>query len=242
MPILYRYDKNTKEYIGSIPACEDPMASKRTGKTVYVILDNATLKEPVFEEGKIPVFNTIKEDWDLLEDNRGKVVYKKNTGERLIIQELGSIPKGYTEEKPITLQDLKFEKINLIKTIFNEEISKEVEIKGLKVTVSSRGELYKKLENVGDADLIHIENKETSESEFYKKEDIEFTYKYLYLREMLLACRKNLLIKEINSCISKKALDSVKLSLDVDKMARIHATGEMEEIQDFIKSLIGENK
>ena len=63
MPILHRYDEYTKEYIGSIPACEDPMASLRLGKSVFAILDNSTFEEPVFEEGKVPVFNG--EKWEL---------------------------------------------------------------------------------------------------------------------------------------------------------------------------------
>ena len=240
MPILYRYDENTKEYIGSLPACEDPMASMRLGKSVYAILENSTLKEPIFEEGKVPVFNG--EDWELLEDNRGKVVYKKTTGEPLVIQELGGIPKGYAEEKPITLQDLKFEKIDLIKAEFLKEISKKVEVKGLEVTVSDRGKFNRILENSGEENLICMENEETSESEFYEKEDIEYISKYLYLREMLLACRKNSLIKELVALTTKKSVNSFKIDFNITGLIAIKASKSREDIDIYIKNLIGESK
>ena len=142
--ILYRYDKDTKEYIGSIPACLDPMASKREGKPVYVILQNSTTVEPMHVVGKASVFNG--KGWDLIDDYRGKTVYRKSTGTPLIVTELGEIPLGYSLEKPVFIQDLKIEKVKEIINTCSFEMRKEIELKGVEVKVSDRSYLLNRLE------------------------------------------------------------------------------------------------
>lgn len=95
---LYKYDKNTKEYKGVLPALIDPEASKKSGKKVYAYPPYTTVVEPEHEEGKVPVFNG--ENWDLVSDYRGRIVYRKDSQKPFVIVTLGELSEDLTFEKP----------------------------------------------------------------------------------------------------------------------------------------------
>lgn len=94
---IYNYDSNTKEYIGESEARPDPLEE---GK--YLIPAHATTIEPIQkQENKAVIFNG--ESWELADDYRGKVLYKKENRQEYTIKDLDELPdyELYTEIEPI---------------------------------------------------------------------------------------------------------------------------------------------
>ena len=89
MNIIYFYDKNTKEYLGSRIADPDPEETKIQGKFVPLIPSNAVLiPPPEYGENEIPVLNG--EHWEIVEDFRGKFL---KVDENLNVSEIDSLGK-----------------------------------------------------------------------------------------------------------------------------------------------------
>jgi hypothetical protein len=97
---VYNYDPDTKHYLGTSEARLDPMATQRLGENVYALPAHATFTEPPFvKEGKIPVF--INDEWLIVEDLRGTIVYKKDTPTvSVVLNVVGSIPEEWTDQVP----------------------------------------------------------------------------------------------------------------------------------------------
>ena len=75
MKTAYNYDKDTLEYIGQEECQIDPLESELQQKEIYIYPANSTLIEPpkIPDDGKkyAIVYNKEKDNWDILEDNRG---------------------------------------------------------------------------------------------------------------------------------------------------------------------------
>ena len=93
---VYNYTRDTKEYISTTVAREDPL-----DKGKYLIPAYATTV-PIMEqkEGYTQVFNEEKNEWEYVEDHRGETVYNTETKEPVIVDYLGPIKDGYTLLKP----------------------------------------------------------------------------------------------------------------------------------------------
>jgi len=93
---VYNYTRDTKEYISTTVAREDPL-----DKGKYLIPAYATTV-PIMEqkEGYAQVFNEEKNEWEYVEDHRGETVYNTETKEPVIVDYLGPIKDGYTLLKP----------------------------------------------------------------------------------------------------------------------------------------------
>lgn len=232
---LYRYRKDTKEYIGSIPACIDPLESQLAGEPVYAVLENSTLDEPPMEEGKVPVFNEEKDEWELIEDNRGLIVYNKYTGEPFVIIELGEIPPKYVLEKPVILQELKTEMKKEIVSTYHRERQKKVKVGKVEIAVEDRARLISQAEGLGDDEFFPYGDEETV---FLTKEDIEYIGKYLYLRGILLGFKKDELLRGVNSRKSKIQLGSFLIDFSVDEEIEELMKKTDKEIKKFIESRI----
>lgn len=155
MPILYKYDEETKEYIGSIPACEDPMASMREGKPVYAILKNSTLEAPSFEEGKIPVFDG--KTWKLkpislevIKDSKIKEISKLFEQEFKSTVSIEGLEVNYFD-KPLIFDKLKSDEKyilwgdKVVKREALENASKYLYIRGILLTFK-KNELIEKVQ------------------------------------------------------------------------------------------------
>lgn len=95
MTIIYHYHPNTGEYVAIGEADQDPLNAGNWLIPAYA----TTIAPPEADEGFVAVFE--ENDWKLLEDFRGKCVFDKNTGESLVIKNLGPISEEYTLlEKP----------------------------------------------------------------------------------------------------------------------------------------------
>ena len=88
----YRFNPETGEYTNKVQCQKNP-------KGGYLIPANATpIKPPATGSNKAVVFRD--EQWQFIEDHRGKTVYSKVDKIGLEIKDLGPIPKTHTEQKP----------------------------------------------------------------------------------------------------------------------------------------------
>jgi hypothetical protein len=84
---IYHYNSETKEFIGESEAKIDPMATKRIGSPVYLTPANSTIiQPPKIEKGKSIIFDN---EWKTIDDHRGEIYYKKDSGQEIEIKELG---------------------------------------------------------------------------------------------------------------------------------------------------------
>lgn len=92
---VFNFTHDTKEFIGSADAYIPP----NTG-----LPDFCTLVSP--SEQKIGFTYIWKEnEWVLMEDHRGEVVFDKTSGQKIIITELGALPESVTTISPANAFD-----------------------------------------------------------------------------------------------------------------------------------------
>lgn len=98
---IYNYDKETKAYLNSIEAYEDPEASRRQGKFIPMMPANSTLLAPpdYDPQNQIPVFEDGQ--WVIKADYRKN--YKKVTDDFITeyIKDIGEIADGYVVTKEL---------------------------------------------------------------------------------------------------------------------------------------------
>ena len=93
--LVYSYDPQTKEYIGTEEAQESP---REPG--VFILPANSTESEPPStQSGKTACWNGTK--WELKVDHRGKTFWDTATQEKHKISEIGIAPKSdWTQKEP----------------------------------------------------------------------------------------------------------------------------------------------
>ena len=113
---VYKYDEQTKEYIGAEQALIDPLETELQGKEIYLLPANATFEKPNLQEGFASVFNG---KWENIEDNRGKEYWLDTDTfgtPAKTMKDLGAFPAGAVFTAPAkTLEQLKADKINELK-------------------------------------------------------------------------------------------------------------------------------
>lgn len=132
---VYKYDEQTKEYIGTEQALIDPLETELQGKEIYLLPANATFEKPNLQDGFASVFNGTQ--WENIEDNRGKEYWLDTDtfgNPAKTMKDLGAFPAGAVFTAPAkTLEQLKADKINEFKSIRD---SKEV------IPIEYNGNLY----------------------------------------------------------------------------------------------------
>ena len=197
---LYKYDVNTKEYLGYMEAYLDPLETIKQGRDVYVIPPNFTTVKPEQPtDDSTVIFDGTQ--WITVEDNRGLKFYDKKNGKELVIGELGAIPEGYVLDKPIFLEDLRTNCIKVIDKAADEARRKVHVVNGIEGSAQELAELIKHLDEFGSFNVINIV--QGNEDVQVTKEELEEAIKNLYIRSMLIPRRKKELLKEVNSCRSK---------------------------------------
>jgi len=93
---VYNYNKDTKEYISTTQATENPLE-----KGKYLIPANATtIAISVDKAGFAQTFDEVKNTWDYIEDNRDKTVYDTTSKQESKVDYIGAIKSGFTELIP----------------------------------------------------------------------------------------------------------------------------------------------
>lgn len=94
--IAYKYDKDTKEYIGEAKAYLDQLETKKAGHDIYLLPANSTFIKPhEFQPERVSVWNG--NSWDIVEDHRGKSGYVNN--KFVTITELGPLPETWSDSE-----------------------------------------------------------------------------------------------------------------------------------------------
>ena len=128
---VYKYDEQTKEYIGTEQALIDPLETELQGKEIYLLPANATFEKPNLQDGFASVWN---DRWENIEDNRGKEYWLDTDTfgtSAHTMQDLGAFPAGAVFTAPAkTLEQLKADKINELKSIRDAEEVKPIEYNG----------------------------------------------------------------------------------------------------------------
>ncbi len=231
---LYVYNKSTKEYLGCEEARLDPLESAKRRLEVYVIPPFTTPIPPQeTTDNKVNVFNEATGMWELIEDNRGLEVFDKK-GESFIITELGEVPSGYSKSKPFNLQIAKIELITDVNLSYLKAQTEEVTVGDFTGNLESKVHLQDLKNFIGDAEFGAYDVPE-SNSVILTRETIEFLIKYFYVRSILLAIRKNEIIKKIKSAKSKKQLEAVSINFDVLSETKKIASKTEEEISEYIR-------
>lgn len=129
---VYKYDEQTKEYIGTEQALINPLESELQGKGIYLLPANATFAIPVLKDGFASVFNGTQ--WENIEDNRGKEYWLDTDTfgtPAKTMKELGAFPANAVFTAPVkTLEQLKQDKINKFKSIRDTEEVKPISYQG----------------------------------------------------------------------------------------------------------------
>lgn len=112
---VYKYDEQTKEYIGTEEALLDPLETEQQGKNIYLLPTNATFTEPSkAQEGYVNVWNG--EAWEQVENNRGVEYWMpedKFGAPAREMKELGALPEGAILIPPEkTFDELKQDALN----------------------------------------------------------------------------------------------------------------------------------
>lgn len=106
---VYKYNEDTKEYIGIEAAQLDPLETKKASKNIYLLPANATFTAPPAEkEGFAVVWNG--EAWEQVEDNRGVEYWlpdDKYGAPAREMKDLGALPEGATLTPPEQTQEEK---------------------------------------------------------------------------------------------------------------------------------------
>lgn len=129
---VYKYDEQTKEYIGTEQALINPLESELQGKEIYLLPANATFEKPNLQDGFTSVFNGTQ--WENIEDNRGKEYWLDTDTfgtPAHTMKDLGAFPANAVFTAPQkTLDELKADKINEFKSIRDTEEVKPIEYNG----------------------------------------------------------------------------------------------------------------
>ena len=206
--ILYDYDASTKEYLGYFEAPLDPLETIRQGKEVYAYPAHSTDIEPIeFREGYAIVFNGT--GWEYVEDHRGLVMWDRD--KKIVITALGPIPENYSLEKVLSLKELKENKEEEIKNIYNELYRGKVELYGVKVCLEDSSNIKRQIDAFGEYGSIVI-----NEEEVVSTEEAKDIVKYLYIRSMLLLKRKKELLNKVASCKKEEDVKALEVSFDIN--------------------------
>ncbi|POP42997.1 phage tail protein [Superficieibacter electus] len=92
---IFNISPDTKEFIGE----SDVYVAPNTGLPEYCTL----ITPPEAPAGFTPVWGD--EQWELVEDHRGQVVYDKQYGNEVIVSELGALPESTTVISPSSTFD-----------------------------------------------------------------------------------------------------------------------------------------
>lgn len=211
--LVYRYDRQTKEYIGSTPAFLDKVATTRKGTEVYLLPSFATFIEPpkLTKEHAIQVWNGQK--WEETEDYRGLTIYNVDTRQATTCTEIGPIPSGYALELSASLAELKTQYLNTLKRNFNRCIQEDlITIPKLELTFT-----YSSLEDIKKEQDLAITVSRDKADKIYTLTSEEYcdVINYLTVYGQLAYLQKWSMENSIKNCKNIELLETVKDKLDI---------------------------
>ena len=226
--ILYKYDKDTKEYLGYFSAYIDPLESIKQNREIYVIPPCSTsVIPPKLKEGCTFVFDTNKNVWEELEDHRGLICWDKN-GKEVTITKLGAISEELSLKKPFTLEEMKDKKVREVNSKYLLAYRERVKIGDINVCIDEAVKLKNSLITFGDFGSFIFD--ET----LVKPEEAERALKFLYIRSILLLEKKKELLNIIANSKSIEEVEKINIEyiLEIEKCLDL----SMEELREKLSS------
>ncbi len=111
LPILYHYNRDTFEYVGTSTGRLDPI-----DKNPLIPAFSTMIEPPTVSVNKAAIFNVDEEKWEIISDFRGHVFYTED-GKEIIIQDLGEVAEDLLNEKPVkplTWEDVRMQRDSLL--------------------------------------------------------------------------------------------------------------------------------
>lgn len=221
--LLYKYDANTKEYLGYFQAYEDPLETLKKGEVVYVTPPCSVWDEPMVpREGYTIVYKD--GEWKEEEDHRGLVVYDPE-GNEVTITDIGPIPSGYTLEKKIPLKEVKDKKREEVNVAYQEAYKATVKVEGLFVSLPEVADIKNVLNAYGEE-----YSKVNYKGEIVDRVTLEKVYKSLYIRSLALPKRRKEILRGLQSLRSKKAVEEMEIDFNVDEVIEELLPLELSEV------------
>lgn len=205
--ILFKYRNDTKEYIGYLEACLDPLETMIQGKKIYAYPPCTTeVAPPELREGYALLFNEEENTWEEVEDHRGQIVWD-SLGNSFVIDILGELPKGYTLKRIPTLKEVKDKKIKEISEAYRSQCNLKVKVGNINASIEDAPRLSNSLtafRKFGNFSYITED-----EAVMINVAEAEEAIKFLYIRSILLPKRKSDLIKKVNNSKSIEEVNKI---------------------------------
>lgn len=238
--IVHTYDNKTKEYTGETIVFIDPVKSERLGREVFAFPSYCTEVEiPLCKEGYVLVFDEKNKVWNEVEDHRGTVVFNKKTAKEFLVTELGKIPDTCTFEKPLTLNELRVQKVEEVENKYKEALEEVVKVGKIEKRANEWEDLSRSSAVPASFKLVpvFIEKKDTV---FVTREEMSEAVKYFYIRCMLLTLKNKELKKEVASAKSKKQLNELVIDFNIDKEIKEYMKLSEDELNEKFSEVIAE--
>lgn len=228
---VYVYDKVTKEYIGTVEAYIDSVASRRVGHDVYLMPSYTTeLVPPEANHGEVAIFQN--KEWKVVPDFRGQTVYNYNTRESVVWNEIGPLPKGFTSKAIERLEDVKDNYIQIMKNNLGRCLY------DTKINIPST-ELYF---NYGSVERLKREQStgilmsrdDNNKIYMLTRQEYDVIINYLIVFGQYLYIQKWLVENNIKKCENVEILKTYKDKLDF----RV----DQKQINNLVKMTPGERK
>lgn len=238
---IYLYDKETKEFIKESLAYLNVEKSRESKETVWDIPKNATLIEPPnVNNSEVAIFNGSY--WEILKDYRGLKVFDLKQKRKIIINEIGELPKDcvFLESKEyenfLNTTDTNRIRNNiktLIENLYNKELDKDLLIGKHYFSIKD----FNKYENI----KLQVENKfKEINNKFNENQKIMNSNKndvslYNKLAEENLLLYKELDSIIINLVVKNKRKKEIELPCNYDEFSIIY--GELKKVKSNIDKL-----
>jgi len=213
---VYFYNPDTYEYVAIAEADLDPVATFRAKKEVYLKPAFSTFIEPpkVTKPQKVAVFNEAKNEWEIVPDYRGCIVYNIETRQPRIWEQIGAIPVGYTLELKPNVVELQTQYLEEIAENFYNCINK------IKIDIPKTGLTftYKSIEGLlKEKELGLVASRDDNDKVYagLTSEQYDDIIKYLKVYGQLAYMAKWTLENSIMNCKDVDILKTFKDKLDI---------------------------
>ena len=208
---VYKFDKLTKEYKGIVEAFKDTVSSMRAGKDIYVLPAYTTkIAPPKVKEGEIAVFTG--EEWKIVANFRGQMVYNLNTREGKVWDQLGPLPKGFSTKLPERIEDVRINYLQTMKTNFDVCLTNTK----LKIPSTELYFNYNSVERLKNEQNIGIQMSRDDSNKIYMltRQEYDVIINYLVVYGQYMYLQKWILENAIKKCESLEILKTYSNKLD----------------------------
>ena len=225
---LYRYNKETKEYLETIEFSVAP------GDPIVMPNDCTTTEPPLSKDKEIVLFNGVTKSWKIEKDYRGLKGFNRILKKPVEITEIGDLPLYFVTKLTPTFQEQKINKIQEIVIAYEETLQKEIKINKIPYKVAFIQIIQEALSNSNTNEITLDFISEGYDVRVVTREKALEVLKQLKLRELLLTLKRDKLKKEVKEVKTPEDLKKIKIKFCISKDLKALANKNEEEIQAYI--------